>query len=113
MKENKLNPHQIYLSYLNDYLTIDKMAEDHNISEKELLNLIREGKKINEKIAKMPKVLIQVRGGMVQKIYSTEEVNITVIDYDSNVSFNEDPQVISKDVFQHIKDQEELSLKTF
>lgn len=42
----------LYLEYVNNYLTIDKMSTDWNINPYALTHLLKEGKKINEKKAK-------------------------------------------------------------
>lgn len=45
----------LYLDYVNNYLTIQKMALDRNINPFALTNLIKEGKRINEQKAKQNK----------------------------------------------------------
>jgi hypothetical protein len=42
----------LYLEYVNNYLTIDKMSTDWNINPYALTHLLKEGKKINEQKAK-------------------------------------------------------------
>jgi hypothetical protein len=42
----------LYLDFVNNYLTIDKMALDKNINPFALTNLIKQGKRINEQKAK-------------------------------------------------------------
>ncbi len=41
----------LYLDFVNNYLTIEKMALDKNINPFALTNLIKQGKKINEQKA--------------------------------------------------------------
>lgn len=41
---------EIYLDYVNNYLTTDKYAEDQGINKNDLLFLIDLGKQINNKI---------------------------------------------------------------
>jgi hypothetical protein len=45
----------LYLDYVNNYLTIDKMALDRNINLFALANLLKHGKRINEQKAKQIK----------------------------------------------------------
>jgi hypothetical protein len=45
----------LYLDFVNNYLTIDKMALDKNINPFALTNLIKQGKRINEQKAKQSK----------------------------------------------------------
>jgi hypothetical protein len=45
----------LYLDFVNNYLTIEKMAEDKNINPFALTNLIKQGKRINEQRAKQIK----------------------------------------------------------
>lgn len=45
----------LYLEYVNNYLTIDKMSTDWNINPYALTHLLKEGKKINEQKAKQIK----------------------------------------------------------
>jgi len=49
MKKNLID---FYLSYVNDYLTVARMAEDHGISEDECSSLIEWGKMYHEERAK-------------------------------------------------------------
>lgn len=39
---------KIYLDYLNNYLTVERMSEAYNIPTKELLEVINKGKEIHE-----------------------------------------------------------------
>jgi hypothetical protein len=41
----------LYLDFVNNYLTIDKMALDKNINPFALANLLKHGKRINEQKA--------------------------------------------------------------
>jgi hypothetical protein len=41
----------LYLDFVNNYLTIEKMALDKNINPFALTNLIKQGKRINEQKA--------------------------------------------------------------
>jgi len=41
---NELTPEQVYLIYFNDYLTVDKMAEHHEIEPADLDKIIRQGR---------------------------------------------------------------------
>ena len=45
----------LYVDFVNNYLSINKMAEDKNINPFALTNLIKEGKRINEQKAKQMK----------------------------------------------------------
>jgi hypothetical protein len=45
----------LYLDYVNNYLSIEKMALDKNINPFALTNLIKEGKRVNEQKAKQMK----------------------------------------------------------
>ena len=45
---SKINPLIFYLDWVNNYLTVKKISEDYNITEKEALSLIEYGKKMNE-----------------------------------------------------------------
>jgi hypothetical protein len=45
----------LYLDFVNNYLTIEKMALDRNINPFALTNLIKEGKRVNEQRAKQIK----------------------------------------------------------
>jgi hypothetical protein len=45
----------LYLDFVNNYLTIDKMAQDRNINPFALANLLKHGKSINEQRAKQIK----------------------------------------------------------
>jgi hypothetical protein len=42
----------LYLDFVNNYLTIDKMAQDRNINPFALANLLKHGKRISEQRAK-------------------------------------------------------------
>ena len=44
-----INPYQFYLEWLNDYLTIQKMAANYGISDSKAEKLIKLGKKIAKK----------------------------------------------------------------
>ena len=52
---NKGFAHHLYLDFVNNYLTIEKMALDRNINPFALTNLIKQGKRINEQKAKQIK----------------------------------------------------------
>ena len=61
---NKLDnifDHAFFLEYTNNYLTVAKIAEAHNIPEHEAIARIARGKAINEKIAKKAKAKYQVK----------------------------------------------------
>ena len=45
----------LYLEFVNNYLTIEKMSTDWNINPYALTHLLKEGKKINEQKAKQIK----------------------------------------------------------
>jgi hypothetical protein len=45
----------LYLDFVNNYLTIEKMALDRNINPFVLTNLIKQGKRVNEQRAKQIK----------------------------------------------------------
>ena len=53
MSEIKLNPfggyEAMYLIYVNDYLTVEKFAEDHNITEYQANVIIEVGRALNNK----------------------------------------------------------------
>jgi len=40
-----INAKEFYLEWLNDFLTVARFAEYHNMTEKEALSLIEEGKR--------------------------------------------------------------------
>jgi hypothetical protein len=42
----------LYLEFVNNYLTVEKMSQDWNINPYALTHLLKEGKKINEQKAK-------------------------------------------------------------
>ncbi len=42
----------LYLEFINNYLTVEKMSSDWNINPYALTHLLKEGKKINEQKAK-------------------------------------------------------------
>ena len=46
---NKAKIETLYLSYLNDYLTIPVFAEAHGMSEAKALRLIRIGRRLNDR----------------------------------------------------------------
>lgn len=52
---NKAFAHHLYLEFVNNYLTIEKMSLDWNINNYALGHLLKEGKKINEQKAKQIK----------------------------------------------------------
>jgi len=45
-----IDPQSFYLDYVNNFLTIAKIASHYNITEKEAKKLIEEGKKIQNGI---------------------------------------------------------------
>lgn len=42
-----LTPEQVYLEYVNDWLTLNKMAEFYNINPDHLLCIIEKGERLN------------------------------------------------------------------
>lgn len=44
-----------YLDYLNNYLTVEKFAEDNGISESEALTIIGLGRKYHNELCKLEK----------------------------------------------------------
>jgi len=53
---NKRTSASIYLEYLNDWLTVSKMAEYYNMSEKRLSKLIDKGRKEHENNVNMHRI---------------------------------------------------------
>lgn len=52
MKEELAN---FYLQYLNDFLTVEKFAAYHSMSEQDAAELLTLGRKFHEEIADKPK----------------------------------------------------------
>jgi|APSaa5957512535_1039671.scaffolds.fasta_scaffold34118_5 hypothetical protein len=47
IKLNKSDILNLYLTWINDYLTISKMSEDYGVSSKDILKVINQGRKLN------------------------------------------------------------------
>jgi hypothetical protein len=47
IKLNKSDILNMYLTWINDYLTIAKMSDDYGVSSKDLLKVINKGRTIN------------------------------------------------------------------
>lgn len=43
---------ELYLKYTNDYLTINKLAEDYDLDPKDAYNIVQRGFYVNERIFK-------------------------------------------------------------
>ena len=71
---------KFYVSYLNDYLTVSRMAEDYGITEEECMYLIDMGKKYHED--SIPKI---VKLSTVQEIKQAVNEGKTV--YDGNEAY--------------------------
>lgn len=52
---NKAFALHLYLDFVNNYLTVEKMAQDKNINPFALAHLLEHGKKINEEKARQRK----------------------------------------------------------
>lgn len=44
---NEMADEEVFLSWINDWLSVERMAEFYNVSKSDLLNRIEKGKEIN------------------------------------------------------------------